>query len=103
MQRLHETLRQRIMQLLQDNQRSSHELAILIDRSARDVEHHLAHVKRSLDSDQQNQFTVSPVRYQHCGFVFRGRKRLTCPSRCPTCKGEHISPPRFRIISKTAG
>ena len=40
---------------------------------------------------------VSLSFYASCGLVFRTRDRLTSPSRCPECKSERISSPRFTL------
>jgi predicted Zn-ribbon and HTH transcriptional regulator len=42
---------------------------------------------------------TEPARCTACGFVFgdRAERRLHTPSRCPRCRSERISEPRFRI------
>jgi predicted Zn-ribbon and HTH transcriptional regulator len=45
-------------------------------------------------------FFMEPARCQQCGFVFRERRRLTCPSRCPTCRSEAICPARYGITDR---
>ncbi|MFY4729161.1 hypothetical protein [Nitrospira sp. BLG_2] len=38
-----------------------------------------------------------------CEFMFRDRTRLTRPSRCPHCRSEGISAPRYGIDSLGSG
>jgi len=38
-----------------------------------------------------------PSRCLDCGFVFRDRRRLTAPSRCPSCRSEATTEPWFRL------
>ncbi len=42
---------------------------------------------------------IDPAACRACGFVFKERisKHLHAPSRCPQCRSERISEPRFRI------
>jgi hypothetical protein len=40
---------------------------------------------------------LEPSECQDCGFVFRDRRRLTQPSRCPRCRSEATTPPRYGI------
>jgi hypothetical protein len=41
---------------------------------------------------------MDPAACQRCGFSFKKRGRLNAPSRCPLCKSESISPPRYQIL-----
>jgi len=91
------TIRRRLMQLLTGTQRSSRELAALVGAPERQIEEHLAHVVRSLARDRTRRFLLEPSCCHDCGFAFRERTRLTTPSRCPACRSEAISPPRFGI------
>jgi predicted Zn-ribbon and HTH transcriptional regulator len=91
------TARQRLMQLITGTLRTSRQLAELAGLPERQVEEHLAHVVRSVARDRTRRFILDPAACQNCGFVFRERTRLTCPSRCPRCRSEAISPPRYGI------
>jgi predicted Zn-ribbon and HTH transcriptional regulator len=91
------TARQRLMQLITGISRSSRELAELAGLPERQVEEHLAHVVRSVARDRTRRFVLDPAACRDCGFIFRERTRLTCPSRCPRCRSEAISPPRYLI------
>ncbi|OGW70016.1 MAG: hypothetical protein A3A88_00195 [Nitrospirae bacterium RIFCSPLOWO2_01_FULL_62_17] len=95
------TVRQQLMLLLTDAQRSASELAGMIGAPEREIEEHLAHVVRSLAKDGTRRFLLDPSRCHDCGFVFRERTRLTTPGRCPACRSEAIAPPRFRIETRS--
>ncbi|MGH7229868.1 MAG: transcriptional regulator, partial [Nitrospiraceae bacterium] len=77
--------------------RSSRELAELFAIPERQVEDHLRHVVRSVSRDPTRRFILAPSACDRCGFLFRERTRLTRPSRCPRCRSEDISAPRYGI------
>lgn len=91
------TPRRHLMQLLTGQLYSSRQLAGLLALSERQVEDHLLHVMRSLAGDRTRKFILEPSLCRECGFVFRERTRLTRPSRCPRCRSEAITPPRYGI------
>lgn len=92
-----ETHRQRLIRLLTEHRLSSRQLAERLGISERQVEAHLEHVVRSLRHDRTRRFLLEPPICHHCGFEFPGRTRLTRPSRCPKCRSESISVPRYGI------
>ncbi|WP_447985181.1 transcriptional regulator [Nitrospira sp. Nam74] len=92
-----QTPRQYLMQLLAGISRSSYELAVLLGLPERQIEEHLRHIVRTLAHDQTRRFILEPSICQSCHYVFRERTRLTRPSRCPRCRNEAISAPRFMI------
>jgi predicted Zn-ribbon and HTH transcriptional regulator len=91
------TSRQQIMDLIEGQARTSRELAHALAISEREVESHLAHIARSVMRDRARRFLIEPAACATCDFVFRDRTRLTRPSRCPRCRSEHLSAPRFAI------
>lgn len=93
------TIRQQLAELLMGTFRSSRQLAELVGIPERQVEDHLGHLIKSLGRDRQKRFVMDPPVCQDCGFLFRERTRLTKPSRCPRCRSEAVSPPRFGIDS----
>jgi predicted Zn-ribbon and HTH transcriptional regulator len=98
------TIRQRIMELLAGTLRTSRQLAELVEVPERQIEDHLPHIVRSVARDRARWFVLDPSACQDCGFVFRGRTRLTRPSRCPRCRSEAISAPRYGIeLRSTTG
>jgi predicted Zn-ribbon and HTH transcriptional regulator len=94
---LERTVRHRMMDLLLDTRRSSHQLAQLLGIPERQVEDHLTHVVKSLAHDRTRRFILEPSTCPDCGFVFRDRRKLTRPSRCPSCRSEGITAPRYGI------
>ena len=95
------TIRQQIMQAITGARCSARDLAHQIGIPEREVEDHLRHIGKSVARDRHVRLLLEPSVCQDCGFVFRGRTRLTRPSRCPQCRSEAISPPRFWIEPKT--
>ena len=95
------TIRQQIMQAITAARCSARDLAHRIGIPEREVEDHLAHIGKSVARDRRGRFLLEPSICQDCEYVFRGRTRLTRPSRCPKCRSEAISPPRFGIELKT--
>jgi predicted Zn-ribbon and HTH transcriptional regulator len=93
------TVRQRIIELLTDARLSSYQLAQLLAIPERQVEEHLPHIIKSLARDRSRRFVLEPSACSDCGFVFRDRRKLTRPSRCPTCRNEGITAPRYGIES----
>ncbi|MBU6433163.1 MAG: transcriptional regulator [Nitrospirae bacterium] len=96
------TPRQRIIDLITDTRLSSHQLAQMLGIPERQVEEHLVHVVKTIAHDKTRRFILDPARCQDCDFVFRGRSRLTSPSRCPHCRSEAIAAPRFGIDSSAS-
>jgi transcriptional regulator len=96
-----QTARQRIVELLTESRLSSYQLAQLLGISERHVEDHLSHVVKTISRDRHKRFVLEPSACQACGFVFRDRRRLTKPSRCPRCRSEGITAPRYGIDAAT--
>jgi predicted Zn-ribbon and HTH transcriptional regulator len=97
------TVRQRMIELLAETRLSAYQLAQLLGISERQVEDHLPHIVKSLARDRSRRFVLDPSACSDCGFVFRDRTKLTRPSRCPTCRSEAVSAPRYGIDSKKRG
>ena len=94
------TARQRMLELLEEQELSARSLAELLSIPVREVEDHLTHLVKTVRRHSDKQFLLMPSQCQDCGFVFGQRTRLTQPSRCPQCRSEFISPPRYRILDK---
>jgi len=84
-----ETVRQRIIMLLEERPMTARELSQAVGIREREVYEHLAHVARSV-TRQKKKLAVQPFRCLECGYVFHDRKRLTRPSRCPRCRQSRI-------------
>jgi transcriptional regulator len=91
------TPRQRIIDLLTGTRLSSHQMAQMLGIPERQVEEHLAHVVRTIERDRSRRFMLEPSTCPDCDFIFRERTKLTRPSRCPRCKSEGITAPRYGI------
>lgn len=92
-----QTARQRMVDCLTGSRLSSYQLAQLLGISERQVEDHLLHVVKTVTRDRSRRFVLEPSGCQDCGYVFRGRTKLTRPSRCPRCRSESITAPRYGI------
>jgi len=72
------------------------EISQTVRASEKEVLGHLEHLERSI-SGKGSKFIVSPAECEKCGFVFRKRKRLKKPGRCPLCRSEAVCEPLFSI------
>jgi predicted Zn-ribbon and HTH transcriptional regulator len=88
-----ETVRQKIMSLLQGNTFSAKDISSEVGISEREVYEHLEHIQRTV----HKYFVVTASVCRKCGFVFRKRERLKKPGRCPVCRSELIQEPVFSI------
>jgi len=88
-----QTLRKEIAKALEDGPMDLRELSQLFRVREKDVLDHLQHISRSA------QLKMEPAVCLECGFSFKKRDRLNTPSRCPLCKSESISPPRYRVVA----
>ena len=92
-----QTPRQRLIELLIGTRLATHQLAQMLGVRERQVEEHLVHVVKTIARNKTRRFILDPARCQDCDFVFRDRRRLTSPSRCPQCRSEAIAAPRYGI------
>src|SRR5215203_628229 len=92
------TLRQRNIERLSKDELGFEELRRELEAPARALEDDLRHVERSLRRGAVR-LRIEPSRCLACGFTFQDRaaRHLHAPSRCPRCRSERISDPRFRI------
>ncbi|MCC6897661.1 MAG: transcriptional regulator [Polyangiaceae bacterium] len=91
-----ETVRASIAAALRSGALSAREISEQVRIAEREVGDHLAHLEKSLRA-QSERLVIEPAACLTCGFVFEARLRHGRPSRCPECKGERLSVPRFRI------
>jgi len=90
------TIRQTMINLLQQEPLSAMELSEQVGIMVREVYDHLEHIRRSLHREELR-LQVLPAECRGCGYRFSKRQRLKRPGRCPICKGESISQPRYWI------
>jgi predicted Zn-ribbon and HTH transcriptional regulator len=91
------TLRKKIAEALRRERLDLREISQLFGIKEREVLDHLQHIAKSA---YPKRLTMEPAHCKQCGFSFKKRTRLNTPGRCPLCKSESISPPRFQIIEK---
>lgn len=89
------TTRQALKELLLEESLSSLELSQRLSLPEKEILDHLEHIARA--PGEGLRFHLLPAVCKHCGFSFKKRERLTIPSRCPRCRGESISRPRFEL------
>ena len=90
------TIRQRIIDLLSEDEMNARDLSQAIGIKEKEVYAHLPHVARSTAA-QSKRLVVRPARCLACGYVFEDRKRLTRPGRCPRCKRSHLQEPAYHV------
>jgi predicted Zn-ribbon and HTH transcriptional regulator len=92
------TRRQQIIALLEDHEIGFDELREDLGIPVHVLKEDLSHVERSVRSSGKR-LRIEPPRCMECGFVFtgRGKKHFHAPSRCPECRSEGITQPRFRV------
>lgn len=94
-----ETRRRAIARLLAEGPQTAYELSTALRMPEKDVAAHLEHLARSLRRSGAT-LAVEPAHCRDCDYVFRDRTRLTRPSACPRCRGQHLSAPVFRIETR---
>lgn len=92
-----ETLRRRLKDYLRDGPRSLREISQELRISEDEAEGHLEHLARTKGGER---LTLTPAECLSCGYVFRKRQRVGKPSRCPVCRGEHVSSPLYSVSAR---
>lgn len=92
------TRRQQIIELLEGGEHGFEELREILEVPVHVLKEDLAHVERTVRASGKR-LRVSEPRCLDCGFVFRGRgkRHFHPPSRCPECRGEHVSAVRMKV------
>ncbi len=91
-----ETIRQKIISLLDGRTLSARDISIDVGVSEKEVYEHLEHIQRTINKRERN-FIITPAVCKKCGFVFRKRDRLNKPGKCPVCRNEVIQEPLFSV------
>ena len=91
-----DSIRRRILSLLAEGELSARQISVRAGIPEKEVRAHLPHIRKSI-SRGGGRFVVVPSECTRCGFVFRKRDRPARPGRCPVCRGESITEPRFSI------
>lgn len=91
-----QTVRQQIVELLTQAECNARAVSQSLRISEKEVYAHLGHIAKSVAA-QKKKLVVNPSSCMDCGYSFSDRRRFTKPSRCPRCRGEHVTEPRYRI------
>jgi predicted Zn-ribbon and HTH transcriptional regulator len=91
------TIRDALAKALRTGWLSAQQLSSVVGISEKAVPGHLEHLRKSAKGAAER-LEIEPSMCLKCDYVFEHRDRLTRPSRCPACKSERISPPRFRLV-----
>jgi predicted Zn-ribbon and HTH transcriptional regulator len=91
-----ETVRQKIITLLEGQTLSAKEISPSAHASEKEVYEHLEHIQKTTNK-KELRLVITPAECRKCGFVFRKRERLKKPGKCPACHGELIKEPLFSI------
>ncbi|MCJ8501208.1 transcriptional regulator [Desulfatitalea alkaliphila] len=57
---------------------------------------HLPHIAKTVTA-RKDRLIVTPAECSACGFVFKERRRLAPPGRCPKCKQSRILGPWYEV------
>jgi predicted Zn-ribbon and HTH transcriptional regulator len=90
------TIRQRMIDLLSDNEMNARELSQALGIREKAVYEHLSHISRTVAAQRKKLF-ILPFRCLTCGYVFKERNRFNPPGRCPSCKNAHLQRPMYVI------
>ena len=90
--------RKNLIDILQAQPISLHELAAMLEEKPKDLEDDLQHLFRSLSSEPLSP-VISPATCHKCGFVFH-KDKLHKPGKCPLCKGTWITDPLISLEEK---
>ena len=90
------TIRKQIIELLETGDHDAREISQLLSISEKEVYTHMPHVKKSVLA-MGKKLIILPASCQVCGYRFKDRNRPKKPSRCPECKSERISNPRYSL------
>ncbi|MBN2225301.1 MAG: transcriptional regulator [Deltaproteobacteria bacterium] len=89
------TIRRDIIELMKLGPVTPFDLSGTLRVSEREAAFHLAHALESPSTKYQ--IEVTPACCKSCGFVFRERKKISKPSRCPHCKASRVEAASYYI------
>jgi predicted Zn-ribbon and HTH transcriptional regulator len=92
------TIRQDIIELMKLRPMTPFELSGILRVSEREAAFHLEHALESASGKYA--IEVNPAHCRSCGFVFRDRRRVTKPSRCPRCKATRVEGASYMVREK---
>ena len=86
------TIRQELVSILGNGELTASGLSKMIGKSERELYDHLQRLFES------RSIKIIPAECLKCGYVFRDRKKVKKPGKCPKCKGTYIQPPLFYAV-----
>ena len=92
-----QTIRQQIVLLLTNHKMNAREISKALGIREKAVYDHLEHIRRSIKL-QKKKLMIHPFHCLTCDYIFKDRKRLSRPGRCPKCKQGHIEAATFKIV-----
>ena len=93
------TLRQQMIAVLQGRFMDQRELSQAVGIREKEVAFHLPHIARSAAAHKLG-WQVQPAYCENCNYVFKDRKRLAPPGKCPRCRTSRIRGPWYKIDAR---
>jgi predicted Zn-ribbon and HTH transcriptional regulator len=93
-----QTIRQEIIDELENNAMTVREISQSIGILEKDVYHHLTFIEKTV-KHQKKRIRFEPYYCMNCGFQFTNRKTFKRPGKCPGCRDGRISFAIFSIVS----
>jgi predicted Zn-ribbon and HTH transcriptional regulator len=90
------TIRQEIIRLLQHESMDLYQLAQTLGMAEKEVMTHLPHVAQSV-SAKGGHLKLQAALCRDCDFLFKERRRLSPPGRCPRCRKNRIDGPWYKV------
>lgn len=88
-----QTQRQEIVEALEYGHTSARDLAKKMNMRVKDLLDDLEHIRAS----KGRLLVISEAYCTRCDFIFKRRKKLSTPSRCPECRSERTAGPFFKL------
>lgn len=88
------TRRQQIIEILEQNGQSAQQLANYFQTTVKDILEDLEHIDKSI---KPRKLKITPAYCKSCNFVFRGREKISRPTKCPRCNSEWIEAQMFGV------
>lgn len=85
------TVRQQLLDTLDNGPLSAAELSRLVRRSEKEIQEHLDELIKA------GRIETLPPSCAGCGFRFDDRRKSKKPGKCPRCRSTRIRPPRFTL------
>ena len=93
-QERNETIRQEITRMLDGCRLPVNAISKEVRKSEKEVTDHLDQINRS------GLLIIISAECDDCGFVFKDRKRIKKPGKCPRCRSTRINQPLFTVKTK---